>query len=105
METAPANQSTVAESTGSTTIADLMGRATERFTERVAVRHKVGDDWRDMTYREVGEVVREIGLGLVDLGVQPGERVSILCTTRPEWTFADFAVTSAGAVVVPIYRE
>ena len=90
-------------STGSKTIADLMGRAAEQFADRVAVRHKVGDDWRDVTYAEVGDIVREIGLGLIDLGIAPGERVSLLCNTRPEWTYCDFAITSTGAVVVPIY--
>ncbi len=91
------------QSTGSKTIADLMVRAAEQFADRVAVRHKVGDDWRDVTYAEVGEIVREIGLGLIDLGIAPGERVSLLCNTRPEWTYCDFAITRAGAVVVPIY--
>ena len=39
----------------------------------------------------------------MDLGLRQGERVALLCTTRVEWTYADFAITSAGAVVVPIY--
>ena len=91
------------QSTGSKTIADLMVCAAEQFADRVAVRHKVDGDWRDVTYAEVGEVVREIGLGLIDIGIAPGERVSLLCNTRPEWTYCDFAITSAGAVVVPIY--
>ena len=90
-------------STGSKTIADLMVCAAEQFADRVAVRHKVDGDWRDVTYAEVGHVVREIGLGLIDIGIAPGERVSLLCNTRPEWTYCDFAITSAGAVVVPIY--
>jgi long-chain acyl-CoA synthetase len=92
-----------AHSTGSKTIADLMARAAEQFAGRVALRHKVDGAWRDVTYAEVGEIVREIGLGLIDLGIAPGERVSLLCNTRPEWTYCDFALTSAGAVVVPIY--
>jgi long-chain acyl-CoA synthetase len=92
-----------AQSTGSKTIADLMARAAEQFAGRVALRHKVDGAWRDVTYAEVGEIVREIGLGLIDLGIAPGERVSLLCNTRPEWTYCDFALTSAGAVVVPIY--
>ena len=91
------------QSTGSKTIADLMVRAAEQFADRVAVRHKVDGDWRDVTFAEVGEIVREIGLGLIDLGIAPGERVSLLCNTRPEWTYCDFAITSTGAVVVPIY--
>jgi long-chain acyl-CoA synthetase len=90
-------------STGSKTIADLMVCAADQFADRVAVRHKVGDDWRDVTFAEVGDIVREIGLGLIDLDIAPGERVSLLCNTRPEWTYCDFAITSAGAVVVPIY--
>jgi long-chain acyl-CoA synthetase len=90
-------------STGSKTIADLMACAAAQFADRVAVRHKVDGDWRDVTYAEVGDIVREIGLGLIDLGIAPGERVSLLCNTRPEWTYCDFAITSAGAVVVPIY--
>ena len=91
------------QSTGSKTIADLMVRAAGQFADRVAVRHKVDGDWCDVTFAEVGEIVREIGLGLIDLGIAPGERVSLLCNTRPEWTYCDFAITSAGAVVVPIY--
>jgi long-chain acyl-CoA synthetase len=92
-----------AHSTGSKTIADLMACAAEQFAGRVALRHKVDGAWRDVTYAEVGAIVREIGLGLIDLGIAPGERVSLLCNTRPEWTYCDFALTSAGAVVVPIY--
>jgi long-chain acyl-CoA synthetase len=92
-----------AQSTGSKTIADLIGLAAARFGDRVAVRHKVGDEWRDVTYAQVGEIVREIGLGLIELGLRPGERVCILVTTRPEWSYADFAISAAGGVVVPVY--
>ena len=90
-------------STGSRTIADLMAIAAQKHADRVALREKVDGEWRERTYAEVGEIVREIALGLIDLGIAPGERVCILCTTRPEWTYADFAISSSGAVVVPIY--
>jgi long-chain acyl-CoA synthetase len=89
--------------TGSTTIADLMGLAVERFGDRPAVKFKRDGEWRSLTYAEVGAIVSEIGRGLIDLGLEPGDRVALLCTTRPEWTFVDFAITSAGGVVVPIY--
>ncbi|MFL5857546.1 MAG: AMP-dependent synthetase/ligase [Solirubrobacteraceae bacterium] len=90
-------------STGSRTIADMMALAARKHADRVAVRQKRDGAWQSLTYAEVGQIVREIALGLIELGIQPGERVSILCTTRPEWTYADFAISSAGAVVVPIY--
>jgi long-chain acyl-CoA synthetase len=94
---------TPAGGTGSTTIADLSARAAERFGDHVAIKHKVDGAWQDVTFAQMGEIVDEIGLGLIALGLQPGERVSILCNTRPEWTYADFAISAAGGVVVPIY--
>jgi long-chain acyl-CoA synthetase len=90
-------------STGSTTIADMMGIATEKFGDRTAVRYQRDGEWQQMTYAEVGPIVSEVARGLIDLGLAVGDRVSILCTTRPEWAFASFAITSAGGVVVPIY--
>jgi long-chain acyl-CoA synthetase len=89
--------------TGSRTIADMMSAAAERYRDRAMVRYKADGEWHDLSYREVGEIVSEIGRGLLYLGIRPGDRVALLCRTRPEWTFADFAITSAGAIVVPIY--
>jgi long-chain acyl-CoA synthetase len=89
--------------TGSATIADLIGLAAERYAGSPAIRHKHEGAWLDVSYAELGEIVSEVGRGLIDLGIEPGDRVAILCTTRPEWTYADFGITTAGAVVVPIY--
>jgi long-chain acyl-CoA synthetase len=89
--------------TGSKTIADLLARAAERYGDSTAIRAKRDGEWHDISYAEVGETVSEIGRGLIAAGIQPGERVSILCNTRPEWTYADFGISAAGGVVVPIY--
>jgi long-chain acyl-CoA synthetase len=89
--------------THSRTIADLLPRAAETFGDKVAIKHKADGEWRDVTFAQVGEIVSEIALGLIDLGIAPGDRVCILAGTRPEWTYADFAVTAVGAAVVPIY--
>ena len=90
-------------STGSKTIADMLPLAATMYADRPAVRHKVGDEWLDVSFAEVGEIVSEVGRGLIDLGLEPGERVSILCGTRPEWVYSSFAISAAGGVVVPIY--
>jgi long-chain acyl-CoA synthetase len=89
--------------TGSATIADMMGLATEGFSDRAAARWQQEGEWRDASYAEVGVITSELARGLIDLGLEAGDRVSILCTTRPEWAWASFAITSAGGVVVPIY--
>jgi long-chain acyl-CoA synthetase len=97
-------QSPAAYSLAGRTLADLLPGAVASFGELVAIRHKQDGAWLDVTYTELGEIVREIALGLIDLGIQPGERVCILAGTRPEWTYADLAITATGAVVVPIYQ-
>jgi len=84
-------------------MADLMARAAEAHAGAAMVRHKVDGAWQDVTYAEVGEIAGEIGRGLIDLGIAGGDRVCILCNTRPEWSYADFGASAAGAVVVPIY--
>src|SRR4051812_38200405 len=85
------------------TIADIVSLAAERYGDRPAARFKRGDAWGEVSYAELAAIVSEIARGLIDLGVQPGDRVALLCTTRVEWSYADFAITAAGAVVVPIY--
>src|SRR3954470_22727935 len=87
------------QSTGSATIADMLGLAAERFGDRPAVRYKRDGAWHDVSFAQLGEIVSEIARGLIDLGLEPGDRVSLLCSTRPEWTYVDFAITSAGGVV------
>ena len=49
-------------------------------------------------------MVKEVALGLVDLGIQPGDKVSILANTRPEWTHACFGILTAGGTLVTIYQ-
>jgi long-chain acyl-CoA synthetase len=90
--------------TKSATLADLLPRAAGMYGEMPAVRFKQDGEWVSRSFREVEETVRSLALGLVDLGVEKGDKVSILGNTRPEWTYVDFAALSIGAVVVPIYQ-
>jgi long-chain acyl-CoA synthetase len=85
------------------TIARAAANAADRFGDKLAVRFKRGEDWADHTFAEVSEIVDEIALGLIELGVEPGDRVSLLANTRAEWTYSSLAISRAGGVVVPIY--
>jgi long-chain acyl-CoA synthetase len=101
---ATAMASTTGSATGSRTIADLIPCVATAHGENPAIRYKHDGVWQDISYTQLAEVVQEIGLGLIDLGIEPGERLCILANTRPEWSYADMGATSAGAVVVPIYQ-
>jgi long-chain acyl-CoA synthetase len=93
------------EGTGSNTVADLLPRAVERYGSAPAIKFKDSSGkWVDRSFEQVGEIVRGLSLGLIDLGVEKGDKVSILANTRPEWTYFDFAALTAGATVVPIYQ-
>ncbi len=103
METATIPASEAA--TGAKTIADLFPLAIRKHGPRPAIKFKnEGGTWVTQTYEEVGETVRALSLGLMDLGIERADKVSILANTRPEWTYFDFAALSAGATVVPIYQ-
>jgi long-chain acyl-CoA synthetase len=85
------------------TVAALPGSAAERFGSNIAARYRSDGEWRELTYAEVGKAIQELALGLVDLGFAPGDRVGLLANTRVEWVLASYAISAAGAVVVPIY--
>ncbi len=105
METATVERQATEVATGSKTLADLLPLAARKHGPAKAVMYKdASGQWVTKTYAEVGEIVRSLSLGLIDLGIEKGDKVAILANTRPEWTYFDFAALSAGATVVPIYQ-
>ena len=68
-----------------------------------AFRSKVGGAWVAITHRETLERVQAISLGLRELGIQPGDKVSLVSENRPEWALADYACLTARTTDVPIY--
>ena len=104
METATVEAGTAAAS-GSRTVADLLPTAAREHGSKRAVMYKdESGTWVGKTFEEVSAISRDLSLGLIDLGIAKGDKVSILANTRPEWTYFDFAALTAGATVVPIYQ-
>jgi long-chain acyl-CoA synthetase len=85
------------------TVGALPRSVAERFGDKPASRHKAGDEWVETTYAETTAAIEEIALGLVGLGIGPGDRVAVLSDTRVEWTLASYGIAAAGGVVVPVY--
>ena len=70
----------------------------------VIFQRQIDGVWTDVTCAEAAQQVRSAALGLISLGVQVGDRVSIFSATRYEWAILDLAILSVGAVTVPIYE-
>jgi long-chain acyl-CoA synthetase len=85
------------------TLPSLCLEAITRHNKPNTVSEKRGGEWVRVSSDEFVRRVRHIALGLADLGIQPGDRVGLISENRPEWSIADLAVLSAGAVVVPLY--
>ena len=75
----------------------------ENSPDSVAFQRPVDGRLTDVTAREFADTVRSVGRGLIATGVEAGDRVALLCSTRYEWNVLDFAIWAAGAVTVPIY--
>ena len=85
------------------TLPGFLLEAITRHNKPNTVSEKRGGEWVRVSSDEFVRRVRHIALGLADLGIQPGDRVGLISENRPEWSIADLAVLSAGAVVVPLY--
>ena len=70
----------------------------------VIYQRQIDGAWTDVTCAEAADQIRSAALGLIALGVQAGDRVSIFSATCYEWAILDLAILSIGAVTVPIYE-
>jgi len=78
-------------------------RLVEQDSDRVVAMTREGDHFVDWTVAQTADRIRAVAKGLVACGVEPGERVALMCHTRYEWLVVDMAIMSAGAVTVPVY--
>jgi long-chain acyl-CoA synthetase len=85
------------------TLARMFWARVDRSGPGAAQQFKRAGAWQTLPWREVGEITRELALGLIALGRKKGDAVGILAASRPEWVQADFAIFSAGGVTIPVY--
>ncbi|WP_323098682.1 AMP-dependent synthetase/ligase [Intrasporangium sp. YIM S08009] len=78
--------------------------ATEAPNETAFSIKRPSGGWGQVSWTQFADDVDAVARGLVAAGVQPGDRVALMCRTRYEWTLVDFAGWAAGAAVVPVYE-
>ncbi|MEZ0374688.1 MAG: AMP-binding protein, partial [Candidatus Sericytochromatia bacterium] len=68
-----------------------------------ALGSKINGQWQYLNYGEVAQKVRQMAAALLELGVQPHDRVAIMSENSPQWVISDLGIMSAGALDVPVY--
>jgi long-chain acyl-CoA synthetase len=70
---------------------------------RTALRKKDLGLWQDISWAEYGRKARQTALGLVALGLEPGQAVAVIGENSPEWLYTDMGTMAAGGITVGIY--
>ncbi|HEU4874094.1 MAG TPA: long-chain fatty acid--CoA ligase [Pyrinomonadaceae bacterium] len=81
----------------------LILAAVSRHNKEDALNYRADGKWHNIPAAAFVERVKNVTLGLAGLGVRPGDRIALLSENRPEWSIADLAILSLGAINVPIY--
>ncbi len=88
---------------GADTLPKLLAARAALHPDAVALREKDLGIWQRVTWRAYLDHVRRACMGLVALGLAPGDKVAILSENRREWLYAELAAMAAGAVGVGVY--
>ena len=86
-----------------TTINERLQNSISQHGSKAALSSKVDGAYQDISYDELGVRVKHLCLGLIELGVEKGDRVALLSENRPEWAITDLAILAAGGVNVPMF--
>ena len=83
----------------------LLGENYEKWGDEVAMRKKEFGIWREYTWKDYYEKVKHFSLGLISLGFEPGDRLSILGDNDPQWFWAELAAQCARGSISGIFSD
>ncbi len=84
-------------------IGKLVMNRMKKYDQKVMMRIKNGDSWKEFTGKECLSLMKKVSHSLLLEGVKHQEKIGIYSQNMPEWTFADVGTIAIGAVTVPIY--
>ncbi|WP_275477472.1 AMP-binding protein [Dehalogenimonas alkenigignens] len=87
------------------TIPGLIKRNAEQWPDKAAMCYKNLGVWHRYTWSDYFNKVKHFSLGLIKLGLKPGDIVAIIGDNEPEWFWGEFAVQAAGAIPTGIFVD
>jgi long-chain acyl-CoA synthetase len=87
------------------TVAQVFVDTVSAHPEKVALRWRDGDDWKQWTFGEYGDLVARAAAGMAARGVERGDRVVLMLRNTPEFHVLDVAALMIGATPVSIYNS
>ncbi|MBN1289233.1 MAG: long-chain fatty acid--CoA ligase [Actinobacteria bacterium] len=88
---------------GEETIGAVLKSRVGKYQDKTMLRVNRDGVWREITWNEFNKNVVNIGLALISIGIEAGDRVAIFSSNSPEWQMIDIAALSIGAADVPLY--
>ncbi len=87
------------------TMKEILENSAKKFPEKDALLKKVRNEWVGITYKGLQEKVRDLGTGLVKMGMKKGDRIALLTPNCPEWAISYLAIAIHNGICVPIDKE
>jgi long-chain acyl-CoA synthetase len=84
-------------------VPELVLNRVAKSPDREAFSYPDNSGWKHVTWRQFGEKVRQVAMGLRSLGLKDEERVAIFSGTRYDWVVADMGVLCGGGATTTIY--
>ncbi len=85
-----------------TTIIDFVNEYVDKYQNETYLREKVDGVWTETSFIKTRDEARLIAAGFMSLGLNKGDKVSLLAEARPMWVIAEFGILFAGGVDVPL---
>lgn len=85
-----------------TTIIDFVNEYVDKYQNDTYLREKVDGVWTETSFIKTRDEARLIAAGFMSLGLNKGDKVSLLAEARPMWVITEFGILFAGGVDVPL---
>ena len=83
----------------------LLARNVSLHGSKHAYREKEFGIWQSWTWSETAAEIEALALGLMELGVNPGDHIAIIGRNRPYMYWSMVAAQMCGAIPVPLYQD